>query len=131
MSGKKIIKSFLDLNVYKNLFDLMEVVIIKLIPKLPKEEKYDLADQIRRACKAPTVLLAEGFAKRHQKKQWSKYLDDCVGECYEMMNHLAIVKSVYHKSCNPDSCQKLIDKYEICCKQLTRLKQSWVNYHDK
>jgi len=105
MEDKRIIKSFLGLDVYKNLFDLMRVVMAKLIPRLPKEEKYDLADQMRRACKAPTALLAEGFAKRRQKKQWSKYLDDCVGECYEMMNHLAIVKSVYHKYCNPDSCQ--------------------------
>jgi len=51
MEDKRIIKSFLGLDVYKNLFDLMRVVMAKLIPRLPKEEKYDLADQMRRACK--------------------------------------------------------------------------------
>ena len=131
MEGKKVIKSFLDLDVYQRLFALMTVIITKVVTRLPKEEKYDLVSQMRRASKAPTALLAEGFAKRHQKRQWAKYLDDCVGECYEMMNHLDTVKSVYPTYCKPESCQELINKYEICCKQLTRLKQSWTNYHEK
>lgn len=129
--NKNQIKDFTDLEVYQGLFNLMKIIITKLIPRLPKEEKYDLADQMRRACKAPTALLAEGFAKRYQKKQWKKYLDDCLGECNEMINHLATVKSVYPSYCNPDSCQKLIDKYSICCRQLTKLKQNWTNYHER
>lgn len=129
MTEKQKISGFRDLEVYQTLFALMTVVMTKVIPKLPKEERFDTIDQLRRACKAPLALIAEGFAKRYQKRQWSKYLDDAIGECYEMMNHLAVVKAVYSQYCPSDSCQKLIDQYEVCCKRLTKLKQSWTNYH--
>jgi four helix bundle protein len=61
----KTIKSFTDLRVYQNLYRAMIVVLIKIIPTLPKEERYDLVDQMRRCCKASPALLAEGFAKRY------------------------------------------------------------------
>ena len=128
-ASKKKVTGFQDLEVYQTLFKLMTIVITKVLPKLPKEEKFDLVDQTRRACKAPSALLAEGFAKRYQKKGWGKYIDDCMGECYEMINHLSTIKAVYPAYCNPESCQKLIDTYDICCKQLTKLKQAWKDYH--
>ncbi len=129
MGGKQKINGFQDLDVYQTLFQLMTVIITKVITKLPKEEKFDLVDQMRRASKATTALLAEGFAKRYQKKQWSKYLDDVLGECYEMINHLSTIKAVYPHLCNPVSCQILIKKYDICCRQLMKLKQAWTDYH--
>ncbi len=39
---KKFIKYFYDLDVYQRLFSLSKVVIKKVIPRLPIEEKYDL-----------------------------------------------------------------------------------------
>ena len=50
--NKKYINSFSDLDVYQRLSRLRKVVLIKIIVKLPKEERYDLIDQMRRACKA-------------------------------------------------------------------------------
>lgn len=62
------IKTFQDLIVYKNLYKAMIIVLTKIIPDLPKEEKFDLVDQMRRCCKAGPALIAEGFAKRYQKE---------------------------------------------------------------
>lgn len=90
ISSNKTIKSYRDLRIYQNLYKTMVVVLTKIIPKLPKEERYDLADQMRRASKAGPALIAEGFAKRYQKRNWQKYIDDTIGECNEMINHLSV-----------------------------------------
>lgn len=125
------IKSFQDLNVYKNLYRAMILVHTKIIPNLPKEEKYDLADQMRRASKAAPALLAEGFAKRFQTRQWMKYLNDTIGECNEMINHISVCIDLYSYYVNSAICKEILEIYNIGCKQLTKLGQSWQNYHDK
>ena len=66
--NKKLIKSFHDLEVYQNSYDASLKVIEKIIPKLPKEEQWDLSTQMRRSCKAVHRLIAEGYAKSNQKK---------------------------------------------------------------
>jgi four helix bundle protein len=118
-------RSFLDLEVYKNLYKAMITVLTKVTPKLPKEEKYDLADQMRRACKAPPALIAEGYAKKNHKKEWKKYLDDAIGECNEMIVHLSCAKDVYSNQIDPALCEDLTKVYDISGKQLYRLAESW------
>jgi len=44
-----------------------------ILPKLPQSEKFDLRDQLSRSSKAPPRLIAEGFAKKHQKAGFQKY----------------------------------------------------------
>ncbi len=133
-SGKKIgrgIQTYSDLIIYQNLYKAMKIVMLEIIVHLPKEERYDLVDQMRRGCKAPPALLAEGFAKRYQKRQWRKYLDDTMGECYEMINHLTVCIDIYPNYVNKDVCNKAINIYDISCKQITKLKQSWKDYHER
>jgi len=117
------------LRVYQNLYKAMVVVLTKIVPKLPKEEKYDLGDQMRRACKASPALLAEGFAKRHQKRNWRKYIDDTVGECNEMINHLSVCIDVYSRYVDSKICREVIDIYDNSCGQLYNLKKSWRDFH--
>jgi len=128
--ANKTIKSFKDLIVYQNLYKAMKVVLREIVPMLPNEEKYDLGDQMRRGCKAPPALIAEGFAKRYQKRQWKKYINDTIGECNEMIHHLSVCIDIYNEYINEEICKKVIDIYDISCKQLTKLGQSWQNYHD-
>lgn len=52
----KTIRSFHDLRVYQSLYKAMVIVLTKIVPKLPREEKYDLVDQMRRCCKAGPSL---------------------------------------------------------------------------
>lgn len=118
-------RSFLDLIVYQNLYKAMITVLTKIVPKLPREEKFDLGSQMRRACKAPPALIAEGYAKKHHKKEWQKYLNDAIGECNEMIVHLSCAKDVYSSHADADLCQNLIEIYDISGKQLYRLAESW------
>ena len=91
MENKKPkINSYKDLFVYQNTYKAMLVVLKEIILNLPKEEKFDLVDQMRRCCKACPALIAEGFAKRYQKRNWNKYLEDAIGEINEMQHHLDV-----------------------------------------
>lgn len=130
-TGYKPIKSFQDLIVYQNLYKAMKIVHIEVILLLPKEEKFDLVDQMRRSSKAAPALIAEGFAKRYQIKYWSKYINDTIGECNETIHHLSVCKDIYSKFVNVKTCDELINLYTIVCKQLTKLGQSWQDFHNR
>lgn len=126
---RRTIKSFQDLEVYQRLYKLMLIILKEIVPKLPSEERFDLKDQIRRCCKSSPALLAEGFAKRYQPRSWKKYLEDALGECNEMIHHLSVCRDVYANYIDAKLCQKLIDEYNIACKQTNNLSKSWRNFH--
>ena len=121
----KTARSFQDLDVYKRLYDAMIIVLTKVILELPNEEKFDLVNQMRRACKSPVALIAEGYAKKNYKRDWQKYLNEAIGECNEMIVHLSCCKDVYSKHVDVRLCQELIKTYDISGKQLYRLAESW------
>ena len=94
MVERKRITSFKDLEVYQNSYNAMLTVMKEIVPKLPDSEKYDLRDQLSRACKAIPRLIAEGYAKRHQKAGFQKYIDDAMGECNEMVVSLCQARDI-------------------------------------
>lgn len=130
-SERRPIKSFRDLQIYQNLYNAMLLVLTKVTPTLPQEERYDLKDQMNRACKAGPALIAEGFAKRYQKRNWQKYLDDAIGECNEMIHHLSVCIDAYPKFVDVNLCKRLIDTYDMSCKQITNLRKVWKNFHEQ
>ena len=81
----------------------------EILPKLPENEKYDLRDQLSRACKSIPRLIAEGYAKRHQKAGFQKYLDDAMAECNEMIVSLEQAKDLYRIEADTISIVELID----------------------
>jgi len=127
--SKSYVKNFWKLDVHQRLHKLRKVVILNVIPKIPRDEKYDLADQMKRASKAACAILAEGFAKRFQPKHWQKYITDSVGECQEMMDHLMVIRDIYTDSMNIKSVCRLIDEYTRAISQLLAFNKSWGVYH--
>jgi four helix bundle protein len=122
----KKISGFHDLEVYRNTYQATMRVFTGIIPKLPIEEKYDLKDQIRRACKAVPRLIAEGYAKKHQRMGFQKYLDDAMAECNEMVVSLSQCKDLYNIQ-----CEELIDIYDKSGRQLYKLSIAWTQYKNK
>ncbi|MFZ5365845.1 MAG: four helix bundle protein [Patescibacteria group bacterium] len=122
------IRSFKDLDVYKTLYKAAIIFLKEILPKLPEEEKYNLKEQGRRACMAPLAIIAEGYAKKHQKRAWKKYLEDALGERNEMITHLSLIKDLYSHLVDPKLCDYLIEMYDISGKQLYRLGESWTNF---
>ena len=97
----------------------------EIVKKLPIEEKYNLSSQCRRSCQAVPRLIAEGYAKRHQKRGFHKYIDDAMAESNEMMVSVEQCKDLYPEHIDITICKRLILTYEVISKQLYRLAQSW------
>ena len=128
MDGKSRIASFKDLEVYRNSYQAMLVVMKEIVCKLPDNEKYDLKDQLSRACKSIPRLIAEGYAKRHQRHGFQKYIDDAMAECNEMIVSVEQSKDLYSKYVDIKQCDKLVDIYDKSGRQLYKLGSAWTNF---
>ena len=119
------------MEVYQNSYNASLKVMNEIIPKLPEIEKNDLRSQISRSCKAIPRLIAEGYAKKHQKKGFQKYLDDSMGESNEMIVNLSHCKDIYNRSIDVNLCNELIDVYDKPTRQLYNLSKAWTNFKEK
>jgi four helix bundle protein len=126
---KMTIRSFADLDVYQTAYKASIIVLTKIVPKLPKEEKFDLANQLRRSAKAVPRLIAEGYSKRHQKKGFQALLDDAMAESNETIVSLHHVADIYHIEC--DICHELIDIYDKTSRQLYKLALAWSEFKER
>jgi four helix bundle protein len=66
------IKSFTDLNAYKEAHKLV-LMIYQVTKEFPKEERYGLIDQMRRAAVSITSNIAEGFSRNTIKDKYQFY----------------------------------------------------------
>jgi four helix bundle protein len=128
---KKPIRSFRDLEVYQNTYRASIVVMTEIVPNLPDSEKYDLKDQLSRSSKAIPRLIAEGYAKRQQKRGFQKYIEDALAECNETIVSLEQCKDIYPKYIDQQLCDRMIKLYDQSGRQLYRLGESWTNFKRK
>ena len=128
---KKRITSFRDLEVYQNTYNACIKVMTEILPKLPESEKYDLKDQLSRSSKAIPRLIAEGYAKRHQKLGFQKYLDDAMAECNETIVGLEMCRDIYKKQTSDLPLDELIDVYDKSGRQLFNLSKAWSKFKDE
>lgn len=120
---------FKDLDVYKDSYAAILIVFKKILPVIPKEERYDLYDQLRRSVKAIPRLIAEGHSKRHQNKGFQKYIDDAHAESNETIVSISQVRDLYAPQYLLELCDKLIDIYDKTSRGLYNLAASWENFH--
>ncbi len=117
---------FYDLEVYRNTSEAAVIIIQKILPKLPKEEKYDLDSQLRRSAKAVPRLIAEAYSKRFQVKGYQSLIDDATEESNENMVSLGQVKNIY--GIEKEQCERLIDLYDKTSRQLQKLGAAWSRF---
>jgi four helix bundle protein len=98
----------------------------EVLPKLPESERFDLKDQLSRSSKAIPRLIAEGYAKRHQKMGFQKYIDDAMAECNETIVGLEQCKDIYGERMKGVSFGELIDAYDKMGRQLYNLRKALV-----
>jgi four helix bundle protein len=128
---KKPIRSFHDLEVYQSTYEAMLTVFKNILPKLPKEEEYDLKDQLRRSAKAIPRLIAEGHSKRHQKKGFQKYLDDAMTESNETIVSITQARDLYGSCVDVTLCNELINIYDKTSRQLYNLSVAWTKFNER
>ena len=120
------IKSFRDLEVYKLSYESAFLVMSTLLNRLPDSEKFDLKDQLSRSVKAVPRLIAEGYAKRHQKLGFQKYLDDSMAESNETIVGIEMCRDIYQ--IDEEFCNDLVDRYDKTSRQLYNLAKAWTTF---
>lgn len=121
--GRPIIKSFKDLEIYKESFQL-QIEIEELLKFFPESERFLLVDQMRRCCRSIPAIVSEGWALRDSVKEFKNFLRRAYGSNCEMINHLLLTK---HKGYikKDGYADELIRRYEILGMKITKLRNNW------
>jgi len=81
------IKTFEDLECWKQCRALRLFVAKEVVPALPKEERYRMGDQLLRAARSTTANIAEGYGRFHFLDN-AKFCSNARGSCWEVLDHL-------------------------------------------
>jgi four helix bundle protein len=81
------IRTFEDLDCWKECRELRLFVARQIVPTLPPEEKYRLGDQVLRAGRSTTANIAEGYGRFHFLDN-AKFCSNARGSCWEVLDHL-------------------------------------------
>lgn len=120
---RPIIKSFRDLEIYIESFELQKE-IEELLKTFPESERYLLVDQMRRCCRSVPAIISEGWALRDSVKEFKNFLRRAYGSSCEMINHLMVAE--YKEYINGENYSRnLINRYEILNMKITKLKNNW------
>jgi len=88
------IKSFTQLNAWKEGHKLV-LTLYKATKEFPKEEKYGLVDQIRRAAVSVVSNIAEGFSRESYKEK-VQYYAMSKGSVTEIQSQLLIARDLQY-----------------------------------
>ena len=81
------IRTFEDLECWKACRALRLFVAKTVVPVLPKEERFGLANQILRAARSTTANIAEGYGRFHYMDN-AKFCSNSRGSLWEVLDHL-------------------------------------------
>jgi len=87
MTNSTTIRTFEDLECWKQCRLLRLFVAKQVVPILPREERYRLGDQLLRAARATTANIAEGYGRFHFLDN-AKFCSNARGSCWETLDHL-------------------------------------------
>jgi len=109
------IKSAKDLEVYKLAYE-QAMDIFHLSKYFPKEEKYSLTDQIRRASRSVCANLKEACAKRRYIAHFTSKITDSDGENSETGTWIDFAKDCQYIKL--DDFNRLIERNQIVGQKL-------------
>lgn len=117
-----MIKTFRDLQVYKEAYELM-LVIHKNVISFPLYERNDLASQMRRVSKSCPANIAEGWAKRRFEKEFKRQLNIAIGSANEMEVHIEVARDLSYWS--RELCESMLLGYRQLGGKLMNLQRNW------
>jgi four helix bundle protein len=80
-------KDFTSLKAWQKAREVKLFFFKNILPKLPKEDKFSLNTQIRKACISTTANIAEGYGRYHYQESMQFYRISR-GSLYELKDHL-------------------------------------------
>ena len=117
------IQSFTGLKAWQSAHQLV-LEIYEITRSFPKEERFGLTSQIRRAAVSISSNLAEGFS-RQSKREKIQFYSVALGSLTETQNQLLICKDV--KYINQDQFMTIADKTVTTSKLINGLTKSIKN----
>ena len=87
MKKVPLVRTFEELDYWKHCRTLRLFVAQQVVPALPKQERYRLADQVLRAARSTTSNIAEGYGRFHYLDN-AKFCSNARGSCWEVLDHL-------------------------------------------
>ena len=112
-------RKFKDLEVWKIGFEVM-LAVYEISKELPKEEKFGLGDQIRRASVSIPSNIAEGCS-RPSELEFKRYLEIAMGSAFELETQLLAIKALKLVSID---ISNVLDRVDILQRKLNALIQS-------
>ncbi|MCC8358478.1 four helix bundle protein [Salinimicrobium sediminilitoris] len=109
-------ENFENLQCWQVCNELKTYIKEKILPSLPKSERFELYSQLLRASRSATANIAEGWGRYHYKEN-IKFLLNARGSIAEILDHTLeakawdyisdeILQNVRHQT---ESCIKLIN----------------------
>jgi four helix bundle protein len=86
------VRSFRDLCIWQAGMELVKVVY-QLARSLPREERFELSDQMRRAAISVPTNIAEGHARRHTK-EYLQHLSIARGSLAELLTLILLTEQL-------------------------------------
>ena len=117
---------FRDLEIYQKSYKAAIIVIKQIIPKLSREDRFYLAAQLRRSVKSIPKIIAEGYSKKHQLRNFQKYLDDALGESTETIVSSSQARDICEVE--RELCCKMTDEYDVIQRQIYKLAFVWTSF---
>lgn len=119
------VTSYRNLEVYQRARKLL-IPVHRLIEQLPKDEKFGLCDQMRRASKSVVANIVEGYSHKETPTKTKSFWRTSMGSANEMVEHLEQVILLGYLPLQ--DVQPFADEYTVIAKQLNRLIQNWKKF---
>ena len=116
-------RRFEDLAVWRKAHQLT-IEIYRITKSYPREEKFGLVSQMRRAAVSIPANIAEGFKKRGQKNK-ANFYNIAQGSLEELRYYITLSKDLGYLS-KADSKQSIVDKVEAAVDEVGKVLHSLV-----
>ena len=120
---EKKFNDFRDMGIWQKSFNIL-IEVYNLIKKFPIDERYALADQLKRAANSVVHNIAEGYG-RFEPKDKTRFYKIARGSAYESMSQILVAETQNYLS--SETCEGLIERY----KQLIEEINSLIHYLEK
>ncbi|WKK58110.1 four helix bundle protein [Sphingobacterium sp. BN32] len=98
-----------EIKVWKKAIKLATEIFL-VVSDFPKEEKFGLSNQIKRAAVSVASNIAEG-AGRNSNKEFARFLSIANGSCYELLTQITIASKLglMDKSKSEEICKNIVE----------------------
>jgi four helix bundle protein len=115
------VKDYRELRAYQLAFE-SAMSVFERSRLFPREEKYSLTDQLRRASRSVCANIAEAWRKRRYPASFVSELSDADAEAAECQVWLAFARECGYLAAEQQA--ELSDRYEHICSQLSLMMRN-------